>query len=104
MGTPSYMADRIAHLRAAESSIGRVDAPVTATVNLPAVVSDDDAVIARERERTEAATFAPQSQSRRAMPDEGRGATGMYIGRPEQFAAELTRYESAGVEHAILTL
>jgi alkanesulfonate monooxygenase SsuD/methylene tetrahydromethanopterin reductase-like flavin-dependent oxidoreductase (luciferase family) len=105
IGTVAYLADRIAALRAAESEVGRAGPPVEATLNLISVLSDDDAFLARTRERMVSASpnRVATAQARVALPEEG-AANGMFIGRPEDLAAEIARYGAVGVERVILTL
>jgi alkanesulfonate monooxygenase SsuD/methylene tetrahydromethanopterin reductase-like flavin-dependent oxidoreductase (luciferase family) len=105
IGTVAYMADRIAALRAAEREVGRTGPPVEATLNAITVLSDDDAFLAGVRERmvTASPNRVARAQARVALPEEGP-ANGMFIGRPEDLAAELARYEAVGVDRVILTL
>jgi alkanesulfonate monooxygenase SsuD/methylene tetrahydromethanopterin reductase-like flavin-dependent oxidoreductase (luciferase family) len=106
IGTVAYLADRIAALRAAEAEVGRDGRPpVEATLNLISVLSDDHAVLARVRERmvTASPNRVAKAQARVALPEEGE-ANGMFIGRPEDLAGEIARYEAVGVERVVLTL
>jgi alkanesulfonate monooxygenase SsuD/methylene tetrahydromethanopterin reductase-like flavin-dependent oxidoreductase (luciferase family) len=105
IGTVAYLEERIAALRAAEREVGRTGPPVEATLNLITVLSDDDAGLATIRERmvTASPNRVAKAQARVALPDEG-AANGMFIGRPEDLAAEIARYAAVGVERVILTL
>jgi alkanesulfonate monooxygenase SsuD/methylene tetrahydromethanopterin reductase-like flavin-dependent oxidoreductase (luciferase family) len=105
IGTVGYIEDRIGALRAAEGEVGRRGPPVEATLNLISVLSDDDASLAKVRERmvTASPNRVAKAQARVALPDEG-AANGMFIGRPEDLAPEIARYGAVGVERVILTL
>jgi alkanesulfonate monooxygenase SsuD/methylene tetrahydromethanopterin reductase-like flavin-dependent oxidoreductase (luciferase family) len=105
IGTVAYMEDRIGALRTAEAEVGRTGPPVEATLNAITVLSDDDEYLAKVRERmvTASPNRVATAQARVALPSEGN-ANAMFIGHPEDLAAELARYEAVGVERVILTL
>jgi alkanesulfonate monooxygenase SsuD/methylene tetrahydromethanopterin reductase-like flavin-dependent oxidoreductase (luciferase family) len=105
LGTPAYMADRIAALRAAEIEVGRAGPPVEATLNLIAVLADDAVTLEKVRARlaTTAVTRVAKAQARMALPTEA-DAPGMFVGRPSELRDEIARYAAVGVQRVILTL
>lgn len=105
LGTPAYMADRIARLRLAEREVGRSAAPVEATLNLIAVLANDEPALERIRARlaASAVTRLATAQARMGLPSE-EGASGMFVGFPNELRGEIERYAAVGVQRVILTL
>jgi alkanesulfonate monooxygenase SsuD/methylene tetrahydromethanopterin reductase-like flavin-dependent oxidoreductase (luciferase family) len=105
IGTPAFLAEKIAALRTAEKEVGRAAGrPVETTVNLMATVSEDEAVLAAVRERL--AKAAPTRGSERAQKNVAvpgdSDPTGMFVGRPQELGRHVARYADAGVDRVIL--
>jgi alkanesulfonate monooxygenase SsuD/methylene tetrahydromethanopterin reductase-like flavin-dependent oxidoreductase (luciferase family) len=104
IGTPAFLREKIAALRAAEREVGRSGRPVETTVNLMATVSEDEAALAAVRERLAKAAptlGAERAQKNVALPGD-TDPTGMFVGRPDELAQHVARYAAAGVDRVIL--